>query len=59
MNRNATQAIVAIIATLGLYSLAVVSLVFDLPQKELLIGGCIALTGSAGAWLFRLNGNGK
>lgn len=58
MNRSFTQAAVAIIGMSGLVAATLMSLV--IPElndaRNLLLGGLIASTSTAAAWLFRLNG---
>lgn len=58
VNRQFTQAAVAIIGMTGLVIATLISLVA--PELEdarnLLLGGLIASTSTAAAWLFRLNG---
>ena len=61
MNKNATQAAVAIIGMLGLVASTIITLLVpDLGQeRQLLLGGLIAAGSTASAWLFRLNGISK
>lgn len=57
--RNTTQALVAVLGMLGLVAATIVTLFLpDLTQeRNMLIGGLIATTATAAAWLFRLNGS--
>ena len=59
MNKNATQACVAVLGMIGLVTATILTLFLpDLEQeRNILIGGLIAGTSASGAWLFRLNGN--
>ena len=59
MNRQFTQAAVAIIGMTGLVAATLITLVIpDLEDaRNLLLGGLIASTSTAAAWLFRLNGH--
>ena len=58
MNRQFTQAAVAIIGMTGLVTGMVISLLVPGLEdaRNLLLGGLIASTSTAAAWLFRLNG---
>ena len=58
LNRQFTQAAVAIIGMTGLVAATLITLVIpDLEDaRNLLLGGLIASTSTAAAWLFRLNG---
>jgi hypothetical protein len=58
MNRQFTQAAVAIIGMTGLVTGMIITLLVpDLADaRNLLLGGLIASTSTAAAWLFRLNG---
>jgi hypothetical protein len=61
ITRNTTQALVAVIGIAGLVAATVVS--FFLPdmgqERSMLVGGLIAATSTAAAWLFRLTENGN
>lgn len=65
MNRQATQFWVAIIGMAGLVAITGICVVgamfYDAPSDMalMLVGGLIASTSAAGAWLFRLNGTAK
>jgi len=61
VNRNFTQAAVAILGMSGLVIATIITLLIpDLGQeRQLLLGGLIASGSTASAWLFRLNGNNK
>lgn len=61
MNKNFTQAAVALAGMVGLVSCTVLSFfVAEMAdERNLLIGGLIATVGTSAAWLFRLNGNNK
>jgi hypothetical protein len=65
MNRQTTQFWVAIIAMVGLVLVTGIcvtaTLFYDAPSELalMLVGGLIASTSAAGAWLFRLNGSGS
>ncbi len=58
MGRQFTQAAVAIIGMTGMVTATIISLLVpDLADaRNLLLGGLIASTSTAAAWLFRLNG---
>ena len=58
INRNATQAIVAVLGMTGLVAATIITLFVDSlgDERNMLIGGLIAASSTAGAWLFRLNG---
>jgi hypothetical protein len=58
MNKNTTQAFVAVIGIVGLVAATVITLVADglSDERQILIGGLIAATSTSAAWLFRLNG---
>lgn len=58
MNKNFTQAAVALVGMIGLVSLSGLSFFVSGMEDErsLLIGGLIATVGTSAAWLFRLNG---
>lgn len=59
MNKNATQAFVAILGMVGLVSATLVTLLLpDLEEaRNILVGGLIAASSTSAAWLFRLNGS--
>ena len=59
MNRQFTQAAVAIIGMTGLVVLTGMTLLLpDLKDERLLLlGGLIGVTSTSAAWLFRLNGH--
>ncbi len=58
MNRQFTQAAVAIIGMIGLVSATLITLfVNDLgDERQILLGGLIGVTSTSAAWLFRING---
>lgn len=58
MNKNTTQALVAVIGIAGLVVATIITLLVDKlgDERQILIGGLIAATSTAAAWLFRLNG---
>ena len=59
LNRQFTQAAVAIIGMTGLVVGMIISLLAPELQdaRNLLLGGLIASTSTAAAWLFRINSN--
>lgn len=61
MNKNFTQAAVALVGMAGLVALCILSFFVDdmTDERNLLIGGLIATVGTSSAWLFRLNGASK
>ena len=58
MNRQFTQAAVAIIGALGLVAATLITLVVDglEDERQILVGGLIAGASASASWLFRLNG---
>jgi len=58
MNRQFTQATVAIIGALGLVAATLITLVVDglEDERQILVGGLIAGASASASWLFRLNG---
>lgn len=61
MNKNMTQAVVAVIGITGLVAATICTFFVSGMEQErmMLIGGLIAAASTSGAWLFRLNGNSK
>jgi hypothetical protein len=61
MNKNMTQMIVAVLGIAGLVTATVIALITDSlhDERQILIGGLIAATSTAAAWLFRMNGTVK
>ncbi len=57
MNKQFTQAAVAIIGSLGLVVATIIALVANLEERQILVGGLIAGASASAAWLFRLNGH--
>lgn len=57
MNKQFTQAAVAIIGSLGLVAATIIALVANLEERQILVGGLIAGASASAAWLFRLNGH--
>lgn len=61
MNKNTTQAVVAVLGMVGLVVATIITLILpDLEtERNILVGGLIASASASGSWLFRLNGNSK